>query len=151
MTSPPPADPRTVIPTSASLPRRPLQREGAVILLSPAEKLLEDAMLRSSPAPEAVLGKRTRQEGDDLSPDSGDEGNGTSPAMQPQASLPSISNVTTAALRYAAHKKLRPEQRDELEAFLLVSVCFFGESCLRYNPGHRARPTSQIVHLHFIN
>lgn len=147
MTSPPSADPQT--PTSASQPRRPLQREGATIFLSLAEQALQDAMLRSSPIPEVVLGKRTRQEGDDA--DSGNELDATPPPTQPQLSLPSISNVTAAALRYAAHKKLRPEQRDELEAFLLVSGCFFGESCLRYHSGHRARPTSQVVHLYFIN
>lgn len=111
----PPADSQTF----ASQPRRPLQREGAMILLSPAEQALEDAMLRSSPTPEAVLGKRTRRESDDT--DSGNERDATPPPTQPQSSIPSISNVTAAALRYAAHKKLRPEQRNELEAFLLVS------------------------------
>ena len=90
-----------------------------MILLSPEEQALQDGMLWSSPIPEAVLGKRTRQEGDDT--DSGNERDATPPPTQPQSSLPSLSNVTAGALRYAAHKKLRPEQRDELEAFLLVS------------------------------
>jgi len=44
-------------PRSAPQPRRPLQREGAMILLSPAEQALQDAILRSSPPPEPVLGK----------------------------------------------------------------------------------------------
>ncbi|KAF8957492.1 hypothetical protein BDZ97DRAFT_1762884 [Flammula alnicola] len=38
-----------------------------------------------------------------------------------QALAPSISNVTAASLRSATRKKLRAEQRDELEAFLLDS------------------------------
>jgi len=44
-------------PIPSSQPHRPLQREGAVILLSSAEQALEDAMMRSSPMPELVLGK----------------------------------------------------------------------------------------------
>jgi len=103
-------------PTSAPQPRRPLRREGAIILLSPAEQALQ---LRSSPPPEPVLGKRPHQEDDN----GGDDNRDTStPPMQPQTSLPSLSNVTAAALGYATHKKLRPEQRDELETFLLVSI-----------------------------
>lgn len=108
-------------PISAPQPRRPLRREGAVIILSPEEQLLQDAMLMSSsPPPEPLLGKRTRNE------DGDDEGEHvpTSPAPQPETSSPSTSNITAAALRYATTKKLRPEQRDEAEAFLLVS-CYF--------------------------
>jgi hypothetical protein len=105
-------------PVTAPQPRRPLRREGAVIILTPEEQLLQDAMLMSSsPPPESLLGKRTRNE------DGDDEGEHvpTFPAPQPETSSPSISNLTAAALRYATTKKLRPEQRDEAEAFLLVS------------------------------
>lgn len=97
--------------------RRPLRREGATIL-SPAEQSLKDAMMRSSsPIPEPLLGKRTHREGDpteggDTEPD----GEGETPRAQT-----SNSNVVAASARYAARKKLRPEQRDELDAFLLVS------------------------------
>jgi len=42
---------------SAPQSRWPLQREGAMILLSPAEQALQDAMLRSSPPPKPVLRK----------------------------------------------------------------------------------------------
>jgi hypothetical protein len=86
-----------------------------MILLSPIEQALQDAMLRSSPPPEQVLGKRTHGEpdGEDTEPDK------DSSVM---ALAPSLSNVTSASLRYATHKKLRPEQRDELEAFLQVSA-----------------------------
>ena len=49
---------------------RPLQREGAVVLLSWAEQALRDAMLRSSPTPEPVLRKRAHQNED--SPDGND-------------------------------------------------------------------------------
>lgn len=115
--------PTQELPTAAQQPRRPLRREGAVFILTPEEQLLEDAMLSSSsPPPEPVLGKRTRQEGDN---DEGDvEDNATTPAPQVQTSFLSISNTTAAALRYATNKKLRPEQRDEVEAFLLVSFRF---------------------------
>ena len=86
-------------------------------------------MLRSSPPPEQVLGKRTHeqdneQEGGDTEPEEG-----TSATAQAQ-SLPSLGNVTAATLRYATYKKLRAEQRDELEAFLQVSssLISFGPS-----------------------
>jgi len=92
-----------------------------MILLSPAEQALQDALLRCSPPPEPVLGKRPHQEDDNGS--DGNEDTSTLPPMQPQTSLPSISNVTAVALEYATHKKLHPEQRDELETFLLVSSC----------------------------
>lgn len=107
-------------PGPISIPnRRPLQREGAVVFLSRAEQALQDAMLRSSPTPEPVLGKRTHQDEDTL------DGNDTEPDGEgslTQTSSPSISNVTAATLRYATRKKLRPEQRDDLQNFLLVSL-----------------------------
>ena len=97
-----------------------LWREGAIIFLSAAEQAIEDAMMRSSPTPEPVLGKRARQA------HGATDGNATEPddrpplTTQPQ-SLPSISNVAAATLRYVL-KKLHPEQRDEVDAFLLVST-----------------------------
>lgn len=118
---------RQELPTAAPQPRRPLRREGAVFILTAEEQLLQDAMLMSSsPPPEPVLGKRTRQEGDNGEDDVEDDA--TTPALQLQTSLPSISNITAAALRYATNKKLRPEQREEVEAFLLVSFCFIAYS-----------------------
>jgi len=109
-------------PVSSSQARRPLQREGAIIFLSAAEQALEDAMLRSSPPPEQLLGKRAHvqddeQEGGDTEPEEG-----TSASAQAQSLAPSLSNVTAATLRYATFKKLRAEQRDELDAFLQVSA-----------------------------
>jgi len=136
-------------PTSAPQPRRPLRREGAMIFLSPVEQASQDAMLRSSPTPEPVLGKRSHQEDDNGSDDH--EDTSTPPPMQPQTSLPSISGVTAAALRYATHKKLRPEQRDELEAFLLVSSCLVSESRLSTAqdtaPGRQAKLFITILSL----
>ena len=99
-----------------------LQREGAIIILTPAEQALEIAMSRSSLPPEQVLRKRTheqndKQEGGDTEPEEE-----TSATPQAQLLAPSLSNVTTATLQYATYKKLRAEQRDELEAFLQVSI-----------------------------
>ena len=86
-----------------------------MILLSPVEQALQDAMLRSSPPPEQALGKRTHDEQD---------GGDTEPNEDSSVAVlaPSLSNVASASLRYATHKKLHPEQRDELEAFLQVSA-----------------------------
>ena len=115
-------------------PQRPLRREGATVFLSQAEQDMEDAMMRSSPPPDTSLGKRTREgdeptDGDDTEPD-----NGSPSTTQPQ-SLPSISNVAAATLRYALKKKLRPEQREEIDAFLLVSTPLIYLLCLWLNIG----------------
>jgi hypothetical protein len=93
---------------------------GAFVFLSAAEQDMEDAMMRSSPPPEPVLGKRTRQadgsaDGNDTEPDDG------LPSTTQSQLLPSISNVASATARYVSKKKLHPEQRDEVDAFLLVS------------------------------
>jgi hypothetical protein len=83
---------------------------------------MEDAMLQSSsPPPESVLGKRTRREGE--------PGHGSDTGVdeedplttQSQPAPPSISNVTGFTQQYVSKKKLRPEQRDEVDTFLLVS------------------------------
>lgn len=74
-------------------------------------------MLRSSPPPEQVVGKRTRQEDDDGGIDT--EPDEDSPSTYQQSLPPSVSNVADATRRYALKKKLRPEQRDEVDAFLL--------------------------------
>ncbi|PPQ93830.1 hypothetical protein CVT25_013539 [Psilocybe cyanescens] len=106
-------------PISGPQPPRPLQREGAIFILSSAEQAIEDAMMRSSPPPErTVLGKRPHQVKDSL------DGNDTEHDDEPSStavsqSLPSISNVAAAVSRYVSRKKLRPEQRDEVDAFLL--------------------------------
>ncbi len=111
-----------------SLPRllisfiAPLQREGAAFFVSAAEQALIDAMDRSSPPPEQILGKRIHGEdheeahGEDTEPDEVDT---TTETTCPQES--SYHAITAATLRYASRKKLRPEQRDEVEAFLEVS------------------------------
>lgn len=134
LVTPPMAPNNTSVPspdTSASQPQssqpstlqgRPLRREGAIILLSTAEQALQDAMLRSSPTPEPLLGKRTRekddeQEGEETEPDE----EGTSATGQALPLAPSFSNIRAATSRYATHKKLRAEQRAEVEAFLQVS------------------------------
>lgn len=91
-----------------------------MFMLSRAEQAMEDAMARSSPVPEPVLGKRTHEAGDQ-SDDDVDEPDGESPStMPPQSSLPASTNLAAATLRYATKKKLRSEQRDEVDAFLLV-------------------------------
>ena len=54
--TPEPAQSQTLQP-APNVNHCPLQREGAMILLSQAEQALRDAMLRSSPTPEPVLGK----------------------------------------------------------------------------------------------
>ncbi|KAF8809720.1 hypothetical protein BYT27DRAFT_7222310 [Phlegmacium glaucopus] len=77
---------------------RPLQREGAVILLSQAEQALRDAMLRLSLTPEPVLGKRTHQEEDPLDGDDTEPDGEGSLTTQPQSLSPSIRNVTAATL-----------------------------------------------------
>jgi hypothetical protein len=72
-------------------------------------------MLQSSSPPHSVLGRRSRHEGDtDTEPDT----------VEPHA-LPEISNVSAAVMRYATKKKLRPEQRDDLNSFLTVSSCLY--------------------------
>lgn len=144
---------RQELPTAAPQPRRPLRREGAVFILTAEEQLLQDAMLMSSsPPPEPVLGKRTRQEGDNDEDDVEDDA--TTPAPQPQTSLPSISNITAAALRYATIKKLRPEQREEVEAFLLVSFWFFVYSLVlvsENSSGFGGRSSGQDIYCYLVN
>jgi|ERR1700722_8237784 len=114
--STPPYDPHTP-------PRgRGLRREGAIAnILSMPEQALVDAMMQSSsPLPESVLGRRTRAE-DDVGDGDRDDPDGT-----PRASAqPSISNITAITLRYGSKKKLRQEQRDEVDIFLTVSPFVF--------------------------
>jgi hypothetical protein len=99
-------------------PGRTLHREGAVIF-SLAEQALADAMVQSSPPlPESVLGRRTRTDDDVGGPDDDLDLDLT---PRPSAHSPSISNITAIVLRYASQKKLRPEQRDEVDAFIGVS------------------------------
>lgn len=116
-------------PVSTSQGRHPLRREGAVIFLSPSEQALQDAMLRSSPPPEPLLGKRAHEQ-EDVDTEPEEEGTSATGLAPPPA--PSFSNVSVAASRYATHKKLRAEQRDELEAFLQVrtSPMYFSSSIL---------------------
>lgn len=110
-------------PQPSSTSHRPLRREGAVIILTAAEQALQDAMMRSSPPPEPVLGKRTFEDNSDHDGDTEPEGEVS--VTEP----PSRGNITASTLRYATHKKLRAEQRDELEAFLKVS-----RSVMAFNP-----------------
>lgn len=116
---------------------RPLRREGAIIFPSAAEQALMDAMERSSPPPEPLLGKRTH-DGQDNEQEAGDttepdEGGSTTDSTRAQE--PSFGNITVATLRYASHKKLRSEQRDEVEAFLQVSIfIYIFEYCVSKSP-----------------
>lgn len=81
-------------------------------------------MLRSSPEPDpsdTLLGKRTRdpnnnQDGDDTEPDD----DGETSTTQPPAFT--TSNIRAATLRYASQKKLRTDQRGELDVFLQAST-----------------------------
>lgn len=110
-------------PTAPPQPHysRPLQREGAQFFSSAAEEAIEAAMMRSSsPLEESPLGKRAR-EGDDSIDHEGSEPDEDPASSQHQQIQPSLSNVIASTLRYASRKKLRPEQRDEVEAFLSVS------------------------------
>lgn len=133
-------------PVSSSQAHRPLRREGAIIFLSAAEQALEDAMSRSSPSPEQVLGKRTHEQDDEQGAGGDTEPEeGSSSSAQAQSLAPSLSNVTAATLRYATFKKLRAEQRDELDAFLQVSLNDVFSSIYKHWPGHSTRSSSQTV------
>ena len=116
----------TAVPPTTHGSPRPLRREGAAFFLSVAEQALMDAMDRSSPPPEPILGKRTS--GQDTDQDGGnatepDEGDSTTETTRPQGSSSDV--ITTATLRYASRKKLRSEQRDEVETFLQVSSSMY--------------------------
>ncbi len=88
---------------------------------SAAEEAIEAAMMRSSsPLEESPLGKRAREEDDSIDQE-GSEPDEEPASPQHQQIQPSLSNVIASTLRYASRKKLRPEQRDEVEAFLSVS------------------------------
>ena len=108
-------------PESTSL-TCPVQREGAIYILTPAEQAVENAMLRSSLPPEQVLGKRTHEQDDEQEGGDTEPEEGTSATPQAQLLVHSLSNVTAVTLRYATHKKLCAEQRDELKGFLRVSI-----------------------------
>ncbi len=120
--------------------RHPPQREGAGYFLSRAEQALADAMMRSSPAPEPLLGKRGRV-GDQ--PGDGDGDEDTEPEDESSTTqTPSINSVTAVVLRYASKKKLRPDQRDEVEAFFSVSAFLSFQMLLSnaFNIGHCSWP-----------
>lgn len=142
-----PVGPEPLRPTLSPQPRRALQREGACIFLSVAEQTLEDAMMRRSPTPERVLGKRTRSgddppDGSDTEPDME-----TSSTTQMQSSSTPHSKVISATLRYAMKKRLRPEQHSEVQAFLLVSPSwrFLDFFYLKHWSGHRAWSADQVI------
>jgi hypothetical protein len=109
-------------PVSTSQTHRPLRREGAIILLSPTEQVLEVAMLRSSPPPEQVLRKRTHEQNDEQEGGDTEPEEGISATAQARSLVPSLSNVNAATLWYTTYRKLRAKQRDALEAFLKVST-----------------------------
>jgi hypothetical protein len=119
----------------------PLQREGAIILLTEAEKELEAAMLCSSPLPELlILGKRLRQQDDPAnSGDTEPEDDPLTTPTQSQALPPLISNITAASLRYARRKKLQADQHDELEVFFLVSPTVPLMCCSTWTSKHPGR------------
>jgi hypothetical protein len=96
---------------------------------------MQYAMNRSSPIPEPVLGKRAWQVDEPQDGDDTDQDEEHPSAIQAQSVTPSISNITAATLRYAAKKRLRPEQRDEVEAFLLVNTSLVHISWVLLNIG----------------
>lgn len=108
---------------------------------------MEDAMTRVSSSPEPVLGKRPRHPAD---------GNDTQsesdlPSTTLPQSSPSIGNIAAASLRYATKKKLRPEQRDEVDTFLLVSAPSTCLWCLsNHQLGLSTWPTGQIICMHTV-
>jgi hypothetical protein len=106
-------EPQTSLPIPNSHTHRPLEREGACYFLSAAEQAMEDAMLRSSPPPETMLGKRTRQGGDDGNIDTEPD---EDPPSTPQQ--PSFSSVADASRRYALKK-----------SFVLSNVMKWMPSC----------------------
>lgn len=100
-------------------PSRALRRQYAFALLSPPEQAIADAMVRSSSAPAevrppSVLGRRPRCE-DEGNSDGGDTepGGGGEPVL--------AKDSAATAMRYAAKKKLRSEQREAVEDFLGAS------------------------------
>lgn len=133
--------------------RRPLRREGAQYFPSATEQALEAAMMRSSsPLDESPLGKRVR-EGNDSGDHDDTEPDEESPSITEtqQQSLPSFSNVIAATLRYASRKKLRPEQRDEVEEFLSVNswtYAFLLNNFLKHSLGYSDRSSGQIIYVY---
>lgn len=123
------------IPHLQRHPYRRLQRENAVIILTPAEQALADFMVQSSsPPPEnpsgsTFLGKRARSDADEDSgeatePDTNNPTSisGTIPQAKPFTSRHALNHrALTAVRRYASTKRLRTEQRDQVEDFLMVS------------------------------
>lgn len=141
-------------PLPPQLTHRPLQREGAVILLSAAERAIEDAMMRSSSPPvEDPAPRKRAREGEDPEDTELDEPgeDPPSPLAATQSQGPSLSNVIAATRRYASRKKLRPEQRDEVEAFLSVSSLayhFLAGFSLMPRSGCCNWSAGQIIYMH---
>ncbi len=102
-------------------------------------------MMRSSPPPEPVLGKRVHA--DDQLEASDGEHDEESSTDRPQPLSAPITNLTAATLRYAAKKKLRPEQRDDVEAFVLASALWATRMNLSdpLSTGYCAWPPGQII------
>ena len=111
-------------------------------MLSHAEQALEDAMPRSSPPPEQVLGKRANEQNDGPEGDTEpEEGSATALA---QARAPLLGNITAVTLQYAANKRLRAEQCDELEAFLQVSISLMNFFCLTIGQDTALGPQAKL-------
>lgn len=109
-------------------PPRPLRRQGAQFFEEEqAERDLEEAMMRSSsPLPESVLGKRALQDDDDRDGNDTEPDDGASPVpLSRSGPAPLTTNISVASQRYAVKKKLRPEQRSEVDTFTLVSIILF--------------------------
>lgn len=120
-------------------PSRPLRRQHAFIALTPAEQSIADVMVRPSPPPQlssSALGKRPRR------PSSGEEDDGDTtdtdtnlPSTASAVARSDTSNVNLLApapppaataetplstVLQSASKKLRMEQREEVDTFLKV-------------------------------
>jgi hypothetical protein len=91
-------------------------------MLTPAKQALELAMSRLSLPPEQVSRKRTHEQIDEQEEGDTELDKGSFATPQARSLAPSLSNVTAVTLRYATYKRLHAEQRDELEAFLQVSI-----------------------------
>ena len=129
-------------PATLRQPRyaRPLRGEGA----SAAEAAIEAAMRSSSPMEEPCLGKRVRKEDDSLIDHNDSESDGDSGSLQP--------SLIASTLHFASRKKLRPEQRDEVEAFLSVSHWrLLANALLKNLLGYSAWSSGQTVCVYSVN
>lgn len=124
-------------------------------ILGPAEQAVVDAMLRSSPPPpspsaSSLLGKRTYPrfgdagDGDNTEPDTADT------AATDCSTLVIGDTPTDILFRWVSRKKLRGEQREEVQDFFEVSgVITLGELQAELWLGHCTNKRDKTIR-HFI-